>query len=201
MIDLFRNCHRKRDERPIQIIVQGVGKEELSEALMEAMLKVEEEKERRISETELEIGEHTEGTKLKTSGGRNLLRAIKLIFQNKGDDCEALSATPFAMLSHALFRFVSIIFALLCLAFIIYPIMYSCNVTWSPGAFLGHIGIIIGCLAFSFAFFLLFALLWGASNSIIKERDKNYIVAVFSSIVSFAALVVALVALFNGVGG
>ena len=33
-----------------------------------------------------------------------------------------------------------------------------------------------------------------------QEKDRNYIISVFSGIVSFAALIVALVALFKGVG-
>lgn len=43
-----------------------------------------------------------------------------------------------------------------------------------------------------------FALLMrGIANDISWEKDRNYIVAIFSSIVSFAALIVALIALFN----
>ena len=42
--------------------------------------------------------------------------------------------------------------------------------------------------------------LWKSAKEIEIERDKNYIVSVFSGIVSFAALIVALVALFKGVG-
>ena len=39
-----------------------------------------------------------------------------------------------------------------------------------------------------------------AANEMAKEKDRNYVVAVFSGIVSFAALIVALVALLKGVG-
>ena len=42
--------------------------------------------------------------------------------------------------------------------------------------------------------------MWRAGKEIEQEKDKNFIVAVFSGIVSFAALIVALVALFKGVG-
>ena len=44
------------------------------------------------------------------------------------------------------------------------------------------------------------AVLWKSAKEIEIEKDKNYIVSVFSGIVSFAALIVALVALFKGVG-
>ena len=40
----------------------------------------------------------------------------------------------------------------------------------------------------------------GIANEIGREKDKNYIIAAFSGIVSFVALIVALIALFKGVG-
>ena len=47
------------------------------------------------------------------------------------------------------------------------------------------------------AIMLYMLILWGSANEIEKETDRNYIVSVFSSIVSFAALIVALVALYK----
>lgn len=41
---------------------------------------------------------------------------------------------------------------------------------------------------------------WRIAGEFGKEKDKNYIVAAFSSMVSFVALIVALIALFKGVG-
>lgn len=59
-------------------------------------------------------------------------------------------------------------------------------------------------IAFSVALFVILALysflLWKSAKEIETEKDRNYIIAVFSGIVSFAALIVALVALFKGVG-
>ena len=43
-------------------------------------------------------------------------------------------------------------------------------------------------------------MLWKSAKEIEIEKDRNYIISVFSGIVSFAALIVALVALFKGVG-
>lgn len=43
-------------------------------------------------------------------------------------------------------------------------------------------------------------LLWKSAKEFTVEKDRNYIISVFSGIVSFAALIVALVALFKGVG-
>lgn len=51
------------------------------------------------------------------------------------------------------------------------------------------------------ALILLFCLLLrGVANEIEEEKDRNYIIALFSGVVSFAALVVSLIALLKGVG-
>jgi hypothetical protein len=42
--------------------------------------------------------------------------------------------------------------------------------------------------------------MWKSAKEIETEKDRNYIISVFSGIVSFAALIVALVALFKEVG-
>ena len=59
-------------------------------------------------------------------------------------------------------------------------------------------------IAFAIALFVVLVLysflLWKSAKEIETEKDRNYIISVFSGIVSFAALIVALVALFKGVG-
>lgn len=56
----------------------------------------------------------------------------------------------------------------------------------------------MACLAFVMGIYA--RVLWNSAKEIELEKDKNYIVSVFSGIVSFSALIVALVALFKGVG-
>lgn len=58
---------------------------------------------------------------------------------------------------------------------------------------------IIFMLAFMTILALYSVLLWKSAKEIETEKDRNYIISVFSGIVSFAALIVALVALFKGV--
>lgn len=52
------------------------------------------------------------------------------------------------------------------------------------GMSLVYLPISFGCVIFS-------AFLWAASNEIMKEKDKNFVVSVFSGVVAFVALVVA----------
>ncbi len=66
---------------------------------------------------------------------------------------------------------------------------------WFMDACMGAIGFVMGL------FFVTVAIVTGASaKEIDKEKDKNYVVAVFSGIVSLVALVVSLIALIQGVG-
>ena len=48
--------------------------------------------------------------------------------------------------------------------------------------------------------FLYSLLLWKSAKEIETEKDRNYIISVFSGVVSFVALIVAFIALFKGVG-
>lgn len=74
------------------------------------------------------------------------------------------------------------------------------NFTWSLELFFGNVTAIL-ITVIAFIVIALFVLMFrAAANEMDKEKDRNYIVAVFSAIVSFAALIVALVALLKGVG-
>ena len=65
---------------------------------------------------------------------------------------------------------------------------------WFTDACVGGVGFVMGL------FFVTVAIVTGASaKEIDKEKDKNYVVAVFSGIVSLVALVVSLIALIQGV--
>ena len=74
---------------------------------------------------------------------------------------------------------------------------------WMVGAQTDIIGNIIFILMnlFMFAFILLVALVFrGIANDIGREKDKHYIISVFSGLTGFAALIIAIIALFKGVG-
>jgi NADH:ubiquinone oxidoreductase subunit 6 (subunit J) len=46
--------------------------------------------------------------------------------------------------------------------------------------------------------FLISVMFRGAANDIKREKDRNYIVALFSGIVSFVALIISIIALYRG---
>ena len=61
------------------------------------------------------------------------------------------------------------------------------------------IALVVSALV-SYVLGLFAALFWKSAKEIRAEKDKHYIISVFSGLVSFAALIVALVALLKGVG-
>ena len=85
-----------------------------------------------------------------------------------------------------------------CGIFAIVNIIKSC--VWKPELIANNVAVISLMIAFVVIVGMFSLIFRAAANEMAKEKDRNYVVAVFSGIVSFAALVVALVALLKGVG-
>lgn len=58
---------------------------------------------------------------------------------------------------------------------------------------------LVAALLFLGLVFIYSVIIWGAANEIEKENDKNFVLAVFSGVVSFAALIIALIPLLKEV--
>lgn len=106
----------------------------------------------------------------------------------------------FAMLIMIAFYVFSIFVALLAASLIL-----ALVVSWNTLQWDGSTNIVVSiltiafCIVFAIVLGLYAVLLWKSAKEIETEKDRNYIISVFSGIVSFAALIVALVALFKGV--
>jgi uncharacterized membrane protein len=184
MIDFFKNCNRKQDERPIQIIVQGVGKDELTDALTEAMLRVEEEKERREAEKAVDNTQHQK----KETG---FLKKVWMIICNKETQSGNKTAVLFSDIMASFFNFFAIC-SLLFFGIVVYTSI--CLLEW-------HTDILVNLVQGFFVFMLLvmalaIALIFRAiANDIKAEKDRNYIVTLFFGFISLASLIVAVVEL------
>jgi hypothetical protein len=180
MLDFFKNCNRKQDEHPIQIIVQGVGKDELTDALTEAMLRVEEEKERKRIETKKVEEEAKEQERNKFS------------FINQA----------FSFWISIVFRILSPLCILLSLFVFGFSIYFAINiaewVSWTN--WIPNITGIVFLLVFVAFLFVYGIILWKAGKEIEREKDRNYTIAVFSGIVSLAALIIAFLSYIKEVG-
>lgn len=98
-----------------------------------------------------------------------------------------------------LFGYVGCISSLLMFGIALYNVfMIDWSITILKSSFYEYIVYFI-IAGLSAIFFIFSVMMIGASREVEKEKDKNYVVAIFSGIVSFAALVVALVAMMKGV--
>ena len=180
MLDLFRKKKKKEDERPIQIIVQGVQKEELTEALTEAMLRVEEEKERKRIEAKKAEEDAKEQERNKFS------------FINQ----------TFSFWISVVFRILSPLCMLISLIVIRFGIDFFADLKkWGDWTnWIANIVTIVFLLIFAAFLFVYGIILWKSGREIEREKDRNYTIAVFSGIVSLAALIIAFLTYIKGVG-
>ena len=107
----------------------------------------------------------------------------------------------FAILVMIAFRIFSAFMGLLSVVLILAPVVSWKTLQWNGFTNIVTSVFTIGfCIVIAIVLALYTALLWKSAKEIETEKDRNYIISVFSGIVSFAALIVALVALFKGVG-
>lgn len=121
--------------------------------------------------------------------------------QEKNNGAKNFTSSAFATITSLAFRGVAILGWIVAFAMIVATWNIFITLEWlTLIEVIKNIMIIVVGLALFLMIFLYSLLLWKAAKEIEKEKDRNYIIAVFSGIVSFAALIVALVALFKGVG-
>ena len=121
--------------------------------------------------------------------------------QEKNNGAKSFTSSAFATITSLAFRGVAILGWIVAFAMIVATWNIFITLEWlTLIEVIKNIMIIVVGLALFLMIFLYSLLLWKAAKEIEKEKDRNYIIAVFSGIVSLAALIVALVALFKGVG-
>ena len=121
--------------------------------------------------------------------------------ENEINRKKKFTSGTFAMIISFAFRGVAILGWLIALATPIAIINVAKSFLWvEANAIVGNVFSIAFAVALFFVLNLYSLLLWKSAKEIETEKDRNYIISVFSGIVSFAALIVALVALFKGVG-
>ena len=129
----------------------------------------------------------------------NFWKAVWLIIRNKESKSGKRYATVLAEVMAVIFNLIalcSVVGALVVGGITIYMSNWNVSfqqVIWQIVESVDSVMIILGLFAFAL-------ICRGIANEIQAEKDRNYIISVFSGIVSFAALIVALVALFKGVG-
>lgn len=124
------------------------------------------------------------------------LRRIWLVLRNKADTQGHMTVGAFSMVVSVTFRAVALLGFTIFVIGIVGTIIYGLNLSWeSWPVIIGNVYVLAMAVMIIFIIGMCSLVMWGASNEMRKEDDKNYILSVFSGLVSFAALVVALVAL------
>lgn len=128
-----------------------------------------------------------------------LIKKIGLVFTDKANTQGNMTAAAFAAITSIVFKTIASLGFLLVLAGMWTLYVQAQDMAWTEiGQILNNVYIVVMAVMLLFIVFLYSVIMWGASNEMKREHDKNYIVSVFSGVVSFAALIVALVALVKG---
>ncbi len=169
----------------IESLSLNIDCNELAEAIVKAQQRAEEQQYNSEIKTKITV--------------KDFFRAIYQIIRNKDNTQGKLTISLFAILVSMTFKLIAVIGFLVTIAGTIIAVKCILH-----GLDVGNIAVwiisAIGLIVLSVFIFLYSVIIWGASNEVEKEKDKNYIVSVFSGIVSFAALIIAIIALVKGVG-
>ena len=130
----------------------------------------------------------------------NLFIAIgRILIGRRSKDGSFLSA-PYVPIVSMLYRVIAIFGVVLMIAFWVTAAPMLTKLLWQGWAIAVNIIAISFMLFITFVLFLYMVMFWGAANDMEYETDKNYIMSVFSGLVSIASLIVAIIALYRDVG-
>ena len=132
--------------------------------------------------------------------------AESIVKANSKLDAEAnqskkFTSGMFSMSVFVILRVIALLGWIIAFALLLGSINTFIEMSWNDFSTIsGNIFQIIYSITITVLLVLYPLMLWKSAKEIETEKDRNYIISVFSGIVSFAALIVALVALFKGVG-
>ena len=136
----------------------------------------------------------------RTHKAKTLFQNIWAVIINKQDTQGEFTRGTLILLMTYLLNIVAALLALFSIIGVcvtIYEIVFILNwssiVTWFY-----NISAIIIIITLCMIAFLLAIMLRGFANEVEHEKDRDYIVAIFSGVVSFAALIISLIALVRG---
>ncbi len=132
----------------------------------------------------------------------NFFKVAWEILRNKRDTGGKFTAGLFSFLVSLILKIFAVVCGISSLVTIAVAIIYGISNIIENGSIVSIVQTILTgafIIVLCIAIILFMIIVWGASNEIDREKDKNYVVSVFSGIVSLSALVVAVIALVKGV--
>ncbi|MBR4289378.1 MAG: hypothetical protein IKT52_01910 [Oscillospiraceae bacterium] len=135
----------------------------------------------------------------KKIGFMDAIKNIFAVIKGEKDTKGTYTVGTFSFLLFWLFKAIGGVgmFATVSLGFADVVAIISCVKTGCNDV--GQICFLFIALGIIVMFFLYSVMVWGAAKEIEEEKDKNYVLAVFSGVVSFASLVVAIITFFREV--
>lgn len=135
----------------------------------------------------------------KASNAKKLIQRIWAVITNKQDTQGEFTKGTLILLMTYLLNLVALLLALFSIIGMGVTVYEGFILDWSSiGTWINNILTIVIVLALCVIAFLMAIMLRGFANEIEREKDRDYIVAIFSGIVSFAALIISLIALIRG---
>lgn len=174
----------RRRRKNITIIHNEIDYDKLAEAIVRANAAQKE----------------TEDNSAKKVSFKEFWKMVGMIIINKKASNGQLAAGLLSVSMTALFNTLAVVAVLAMIGGIIAIVKTAFSFSWSADSFYANvITILLSCLLI--VLLAVLALYFrGVANEIAAEKDRNYIVAVFSGLVSFVALIVAFVSLFGRCG-
>ena len=125
-------------------------------------------------------------------------KAVLMILCGKGSDNSSFAT---ALLSGVLSVGFNVLFGLgvfVLAAAIWATVQQGFTMAWKCGHIFSNVVTLVFMALICVLLFLISVMFRGAANDIKREKDRNYIVALFSGIVSFVALIISIIALYRG---
>ncbi len=117
--------------------------------------------------------------------------------EKKANNVKSVTSNTFAALSGIIFRFAAMMGFFIFAGGVIGGIYYLVQYDWGNANVLSLILTAVFVVLSLMMVFLFSLLLWKSAKEIEGEKDRQFVVSVFSAIVSFTALIVALLALYK----
>ena len=126
--------------------------------------------------------------------------AIWKILKGESSKGGRFLSEPFKLIICSIYRTIAVVGFILLLLFDVAFGIELTKLSWQGWQIGINIIAVLILLAASISLFLYMLIFWGAANDIKHEENKEYVINVFSGLVSVAVLVVAIVALLKGIG-
>lgn len=174
----------RKHRRNITIINNEIDYDKLAEAIVNAQRKAEEPIEEKVTNVKI--------------SPKLFLNSVWYVIRNKKSTNGELTIGVLTLIISLIFRFVSYIGFLLSISLLGTTIYKVFSFDWTGISVFNNVMTILLAVSTSVIIFMYSVMMLGASRETETEKDRNYIIALFSGVVSFVALVVAGIDLFKG---